>query len=369
MVNPDGTPDPLRGDHRGPRLPIELMEEVVADAWKDTATPLQRRRLYETLNKAHPSLGEIVDRVVIRFPVLSPIAGPEDSDMVLYAELMSRAWDRFACGTEERVAANANAAADEESLFRHSHIILESPVLDLAHDYAFMHTAFHSASELILRNSSSVTVRHVQPPRTVRRAARGYMSDSPPSDGVFRLLSTMGRLTHLHLDYDGDPGYGSEGSMWVGTPIPTVVFLRMRCYPCCGTPSPARAIGIHAPKCPRTGLAQPFPNLRELRLDAPLFVKLLDAPPSLTKLTIDAPPDVKPFCSIQGYNVGAGLRQGFMTAGAYPRANVVDGWTPKKTIVVRSGSQKPFGWQPAAEACAKYGILLVQDVVYGGGET
>ncbi|KAI0352203.1 hypothetical protein OH77DRAFT_1438750 [Trametes cingulata] len=362
-VSEDGIPDTLGGSI-GPHLPVELIEKIIAHSWKNTVgRPQDRRRLHEALTEAHPRLGDIVDRVAMRIPIYSPIARPGEPGTYLCMEVDRREQDQCAPGGPDWQAilesSHSGAYSMEKCVYRPTHVFLEAPLMDKATKSPLAHGAFHRGSKLVLQGCTSVTILHLTP-------SKGMVTVSPPDDSVFRLLSTVSRLTHLHLDYDGDSSCKYNGRIWVGVALPTVTFLRMRCYPCCGMPSSSSAQGMsrHHPRCARTGLAQPFPNLRELQLDDPLFLKLLDPPASLTKLTIDAPPDAKPFCSIQEYNVGAGLRHGFMTAGDCSQLVSAGSVAPKKTIVVRTGRKQPVGWQHAMQACAAFGVSLVHEVAY-----
>ncbi|KAI0370134.1 hypothetical protein BV20DRAFT_967170 [Pilatotrama ljubarskyi] len=162
----------------------------------------------------------------------------------------------------------------------------------------------------------------------------------------FPILCNIPHLTHLHLDYDITGASLVGSGVWTGITLPTVTFLRTRTYPCCGVSASTCTYGgtIHNQDCNSEGLERAFPNLRELHVDAPIFLEYFGTPRLLQSVTIDASPAMKLMCSIQGYNIWAALKQGFLApegrAGRRAPGSCNGG---EKTIVVRTGVTIPLG--------------------------
>lgn len=353
------------------RLPIELVEEIVADAWKLTSSANERQELYSLLKQAHSTLGDVIGRVAIRYVTFAmPLCSIEPSDGALYSDIF-REVERTP--QVDHSADQVPSTADHH--FRASHLRLDMTDVRRVTTFDGGIRVFENREGLlysILNSVSSITLASLLP--IAERDIRRLVGDSfilgtlTEMETVFSLLASLSRLTSLHLEYDVG-AHRARLDLWPMRPIAftALTFLRTRTCPCCGLPphtynAPFDGSRGHAAECARGAFARMFPRLRELQLDAPLFLRYLVVPPSLECITLDAPPPTKLFCSIQTYNVAAGLRRWME-----PRPEAGGGRDTRmrlERIVVRTGGVEPIGWRQAQEACDKYGVAFVREVYY-----
>ncbi|OJT05621.1 hypothetical protein TRAPUB_3544 [Trametes pubescens] len=336
---------PIRSSRQ---LPQEVVEEIFVEAWKATSDALERQDLYASLEAAHPALAEIIERVAVRFVMLETLGPSKRSDGALYSDILNK------IELLQHTAAGGEPPRTVAQRFGGSHVRMDAQrlllELDQVHRFEYSPTSLRP----ILNIVTSITLYSSTEQRRVGVA----------TEVVYRLLARLPHLTHLHLDFDmdherftlPDGSYHYGGGMPV--PLPSLTFLRTRTCPGCGWAS----MSSHAPECLRAAFAQIFPKLRELQLDTPIFLKYFDAPPTLECVTLNAPPPAKLFCSIQGYNVAAGLRRWME-----PRPEEARGRSRRvrlKKIVVHTGKEEPIGWQQAQEACDRFGVRFVREVLY-----
>ncbi|KAL1950881.1 hypothetical protein VTO73DRAFT_30 [Trametes versicolor] len=333
---------------RSRQLPLELVEEIFAEAWKSTTDATERQDLYALLETAHPALAEIIERVAIRFVMLETLGPSKRSDGALYSNILKK------IELSQHTEAGQEPPRTVAQRFAGAHVRMDAQRLLLELEQVYQFGYSRTSLRPILDVITSVTLYSSTEKRRVGVA----------TGAVYSLLASLPHLTHLHLDFDLDQERFSlpDGSHNFGgatpVPLPSLTFLRTRTCPGCGWASASS----HAPECLRAAFAQIFPKLRELQLDTPLFLKYVDAPPTLECVTLNAPPPAKLFCSIQGYNVAAGLRRWME-----PRPEEARGESRRvrlKKIVVHTGWEEPIGWKQAQEACDRFGVQFVRQVLY-----
>lgn len=354
------------------QLPIEIVEEIVAEAWKSTSSANERQQLYSSLEEALPTLEDVIGRVAVRYVTFAmPLHPTESSDGILYSDIF-REVERTQ-PEDDHPADQVPSTADQR--FRASHLRLDMTDVRRGTTTDCGIRVFENREGplySILNSVSSITLASLLPipERDIRRLVGDsfILGTLREMETVFSLLANLPRLTSLHLEYDVGVHRARLG---IGPMAPiaftALTFLRTRTCPCCGLPphtynAPFDGSRGHAAECARGAFARMFPRLRELQLDAPLFLQYLVVPPSLERITLDAPPPAKLFCSIQTYNVAAGLRRWME-----PRLEAGGGRTTRMRlgkIVVRTGADEPFGWRQAQEACEKHGVDFVREVCY-----
>ncbi|KAI0652756.1 hypothetical protein C8Q79DRAFT_923109 [Trametes meyenii] len=357
-------------------LPVEILEEIVAESWKTSASFDGLRQLYENLTKTNSVFKDIIARVALRFVVIPgldildyPKHGqrPGTGHLTFYRRLASLA--------EEKLVLSGDSTAHLVDPyyamvlpFWDSHLHFQGE-----HHWVFTHevlfgTEFFDLWRLVLGRIRSFTFS----PLSGEKPASPWEDNFASTHDLLSTLQIATRLTHLHLDYDRcDMFRGRDGSARQHVVLPSVTFVRTRSYLCCGAASPS----AHAPDCKRAGarVAETFPGLRELQLDAPLFLKYFaPTPRGLEVVRLDAGPPGDPLrYSVQGYNLGAGLKNGFLGAPQAGRAarrarGSQDAWA-RRTVIVRIGAEvEPLGWQQAESACVEFGVRLVKEVVFDG---
>lgn len=355
------------------RLPTEIVEEIVADAWMSSSSADERQHLYSSLKEAVPTLRDVIGRVAIRYVTFAmPLHSTEPLDGTLYSDIFREV---ESTQQDDHPADHAPSTADSDQRFRASHLRLDmtdarqGTTIDCGIRVFENH---EGPLYSILNSVSSITLASLLPipERDIRRLVGDsfILGTLREMETVFSLLADLPRLTSLYLGYD----VGAHRARLGKGPMPPIAFtaltfLRTRTCPCCGLPphtynAPYDGSRGHAAECARGALARMFPRLRELWLDAPLFLRYLVVPPSLESITLDAPPPAKLFCSIQTYNVAAGLRRWME-----PRQDAASGKAARmrlEKIVVRTGGVEPIGWRQAQEACDKYGVAFVREVYY-----
>ncbi|OJT05630.1 hypothetical protein TRAPUB_3553 [Trametes pubescens] len=355
-------------------LPIEIIEEIVAEAWKSTSSANERQKLYSLLKEADTTLADVIGRVAIRYITFAmPLRSAKPSGDALYSGIF-REMERTR-QVDDPVGLVPSTA---DQRFRASHLRLEITSVhstDMTSPNESGIGVFENRGGplySILDSVSTITLA-TQPYKSPREDDRGGLLFSFGAgilhgmETLFGLLGNLSRLTSLCLEYD----LGMHPARFHAGRMPPVVFaaltfLRTRTCPCCGLPALTYNVPLdrqgHAAECAQGALARMFPKLRELQLDAPLFLQYLVVPPTLESITLDSPPPKKLFCSIQTYNVAAGLRRWME-----PRQGAAGGRTTRmglKRIVVRTGRDEPIGWRPAQVACDKYGVAFVREVFY-----
>ncbi|KAI0654628.1 hypothetical protein C8Q70DRAFT_925263 [Cubamyces menziesii] len=141
-----------------------------------------------------------------------------------------------------------------------------------------------------------------------------------------------------------------------------VTYLRVHEYPRCVCHNYSRSSSHkHDSDCFSYHLPMLFPNLEHLHLDSPYILKCLETPPTLTKLTLEAPPihylpSLGHFSSLMGWNIVSAL-----ACGLFKRD---DRDFPRKKIVVNTGPTDPTGWRQALAACQEHGVELELRHVY-----
>ncbi|EIW63718.1 uncharacterized protein TRAVEDRAFT_67742 [Trametes versicolor FP-101664 SS1] len=353
------------------QLPIEIVEDIVAEAWKSASSANERQHLYSSLKQADPTLGDVIGRVAIRYVTLAmPLYSTEPSDHTLYSDIV-----REVEHTQPVDGPPDHAPSTADQHFRASHLRLDMTDVRGGTTTDCGIRVFEDRGGplySILNSVSSITLASLLPipERDIRRLVGDsfILGTLREMEIVFGLLADLPRLTSLYLEYD----VGVHSARLGKGPMPPIAFtaltfLRTRTCPCCGLPphtynAPYDGSRGHAAECARGAFARMFPRLRELWLDAPLFLRYLVVPPSLESITLDAPPPAKLFCSIQTYNVAAGLRRWME-----PRQDAASGEAARmrlEKIVVRTGGVEPIGWRQAQEACDKYGVAFVREVHY-----
>ncbi|KAI0674012.1 hypothetical protein C8Q78DRAFT_1076957 [Trametes maxima] len=339
-------------------LPVELLEVIVTESWKTSASFDELRQLYKTLTKAHSVFRHIVVRVALRFiviPGLEILDYPEHDETTndrptFHRLLTTLAEQKLALsghGTARR--ANSEARTSTHAMtppFWNAHLHLQGGYHWEFISEVLFGTKYFDLWRLLLGRVRSFTFS----PLPGERPAASSMHDFEIWDthDFLSVLQIATRLTHLHLDYDRCDSFRGRDDARQHVVLPSVTFVRTRSYLCCG----AASLSAHAPECRRARVAETFPGLRELQLDAPLFLKYFATPRGLEV----------------GYNVGAGLKNGFLSA---PRARARAGgasddaaWA-RRTVVVRVGAEaEPLGWSQAETACLQFGVRLVKDVVF-----
>ncbi|KAI0695742.1 hypothetical protein C8T65DRAFT_39999 [Cerioporus squamosus] len=119
--------------------------------------------------------------------------------------------------------------------------------------------------------------------------------------------------------------------------------------------------GSHRLDCFSHYLPTLFPDLRHLHLQTPYILKSLKLRPSVTLLTLEAPPvhylpKLGYFSSLMGWNIVSAVSAGLL------RRTHRD--APRKKIVVNCGPSKPPGWRRALLACETGGVDLEFRHVY-----
>lgn len=339
------------------QLPLETIEEIITEAWKATADASERLDLHSTLKAAHPTLGAVIDRVATRFIILASLRPTEPSDGVLYIDILRNLQRvHHAADVEPASEEHVRKAAER---FRWSHVRLDVETMRY-HDCNQLLKSQKTLLQPVYNVITSVTIGSVRSGERV----------GIPTETVLRFLGRLPCLTRLHLDFDEDQYRYEPRTIYLdqkGGPIvfSAVTYLRTRTCPGCGLSSSTYAGArdqMHASECFKNAFGRTFPNLRELQLDAPLFLKYLDAPRTLESVTISAPPTMKLFCSIQAYNVATGLRRWLEWREG---ESVSKGRRmPLKKVVVRTGKDEPIGWQQAREACERFGVEIVREVYF-----
>ncbi|OJT05622.1 hypothetical protein TRAPUB_3545 [Trametes pubescens] len=334
------------------QLPLEIIEEIVAEAWKATTSSQERQVIYSSFKAAHPALKEVINRVAVHFITLEWLGPARSTDLLIYGEVFD--WIKRAHSID--VIRYEDQLKTVFKRFQRSHLCFDLTQLLTSSDRSERPPVRDSRPVLRLLMAAVRSIRvRLGDPEVIWRNKRDVQSFVLPA------LVNLPDLTHLHLDfllerYGPCDGIAVEGPQPPPIVLPSLVFLRMRGYPTCIL----RPTKAHQPDCFAGSFARAFPKLRELQLDAPMFLKYLDVPPALESITICAPPS-KPFCSIQNCNVGAGLRR-WMEPKPGKEGRAIP--MRLKKIVVRTGVEEPSGWRQAQRACERFGIRFVREVVY-----
>ncbi|KAH9854497.1 hypothetical protein C2E23DRAFT_818997 [Lenzites betulinus] len=72
---------------------------------------------------------------------------------------------------------------------------------------------------------------------------------------------------------------------------------------------------------------------------------------------------MKPFCSVQGYNVSAALRR-WLRPGEDAQALAAEGPPALESIVVWTGKEEPVGLAEVASACESFGLAFAREIVH-----
>lgn len=145
-------------------------------------------------------------------------------------------------------------------------------------------------------------------------------------------------------------------------PMRGVTYLRIHEYPRCVCHNYHYASGhTHDVECFSYHLPSLFPDLTHIHLDTPYILKCLSTPPSVTRLTLEAPPihylaTIGHFSSLMGWNIVSAL-----ALGLFRRE---DPDAPRKKIVVNAGTKEPTGWTQALAACEAHDLELELRHVY-----
>ncbi|OCH94872.1 hypothetical protein OBBRIDRAFT_788870 [Obba rivulosa] len=165
---------------------------------------------------------------------------------------------------------------------------------------------------------------------------------------IFSLFSQLPLLRVVHFDWTPSASQSTEFKMPPRLQLPHIVYFRLSHYPAC--PQLGKCTqDVHEPACISRYLLRGFPKLRQLHLGHPVFLKFLDVPHSLEVLILDVAPN-PPFSSMMGWNIGAALNHGL-----FKRA---EDEQPRRRIVVNTGAEEPTGWLQAQQACSGHEILL-----------
>ncbi|KAI0714543.1 hypothetical protein C8Q76DRAFT_428183 [Earliella scabrosa] len=319
--------------HIAPRFPVETLRAIIGHLWRSDATTEERWALHATFAAAHPLLHEIFVSVAARVVYLTSHTEQE-------LELCRRISDHAAAYVRARGEDPGVSSPPDHLEFDISWVIIVDRVEDREQRWA---TCIQNMLPSALHCTSlTVTSAHV--------VYRDFIRDLP---------ELFPALTHLYLDLDDS--WNDAGSDHY-TPLPVfraLLFLRVKSFPPCFCQKAGRGLHDHDEDCLAPALAQTCPELRHLQIDTPFFLKLIEIPPTLDTLTIDAPPRVyilgrPPYSTIMGYNVSAALRRGSLRPPGRRR----------RTVVVQTGREDPYGYEFAREACAQYGIVLLKEVVY-----
>ncbi|KAI0353776.1 hypothetical protein OH77DRAFT_593784 [Trametes cingulata] len=141
-----------------------------------------------------------------------------------------------------------------------------------------------------------------------------------------------------------------------------VTYLRVHEYPRCICHNYHYSSGhTHDHECFSYHLPTLFPDLKHLHLDTPYILKCLSTPPSVTQLTLEAPPihylpSLGYFSSLMGWNIVSALSLGLFRRD--------DPDAPRKKIVVNAGNKEPAGWRQALAACQAHDVELELRHVY-----
>ncbi|EMD33321.1 hypothetical protein CERSUDRAFT_117942 [Gelatoporia subvermispora B] len=173
-------------------------------------------------------------------------------------------------------------------------------------------------------------------------------------DPVFALLKQLPHMRTLYLDWSQLFSRNMMFRLPIPWTLPHITYLRLSHYPpCAGIGQCSGA--LHAEACVSRYLLCGFPHLTHLHLETPIFLKFLRVPVSLEVLILDIPPS-PPFTSMLNWNIGAALNRGFFK-------RVSEGH--RRSIVVLTGLEEPSGWLQVQQVCAAHGILLRRNNVYG----
>ncbi len=323
-------------------LPLEIIEKILAEAWSQFASTNERWDLYKTLSAAHPSMHELFVTVAARHPCF--MFNASRRDILLYRETTDRAasFARARGGT----ASNGPASPPAE------HIRIDITLLAFSDDIGGLWRRrweeYVSDLQAVVPECSSITLLS-------RRLHDAQAAVCLP---VRSLSPSFPFIKRLYINYVL-PSLSVDPLM----PIPSVLFLRIKKYPACKC-GHLRHRQPHYSDCltPRR-LLHTFPNLQQLHLEQPSFLKLLDSPHSLHTITLEAPPTQRisgraPFSSLLEYNIPAALRRGFLQ---WPRREHA---VASPTIVVHTGLAEPLGFEQAQLACTQYDVALRREIVY-----
>lgn len=356
------------------------------------ATKKERWDLYHAIAASHPLLHETLLSVASRIVFLR--YGPSREDIELFRLVAAQAASASDSSTSD---VTADAAPDDSrarwrALLQHAHIHFDFTML-LHRDNPHGKLAKGASNPPALPSEEAAALR--EPAAGEEPAIQGahwesYLADVraavlsncpclsvtafcayqvPPFTActlLRRLAQLFPALTHLYLRFDWEYGQShTDAWLFSGGHFPAVRFLRLAAFPACGC-TPAGPV-THRQQCVGPRLLRLFPGVRHLHLDAPVFLKLLDPPHALETVTLEAPPKAyiagrEPYATIMDYNVAAALRRGFLRWPDRDR-DVSDGGGTK-TIVVRTGTVDPLGFEAAKAACEEYGIVLKKEVVY-----
>lgn len=383
-------------------LPVETVEQILEHAWKSTASAAERKALFTTFTAADSALLDLLTHIAMRLVILD-VSGFSTEDIDLYAQWSCRMTDA-ATGAESSCPKfdqyynleipTAALLAFRRDLFKNSHLRIE--VLTGASAQAHRHRpraiSCRDPATALRRTWGYVLTKltHVVPdaravtlaPAPARGTAWPVVEPTVPAL-VFPTLRAFPSLRSLHLAVFFE--VVRRGTQSAAPPaLPQVTALRLAQVPVCECPTATgtgtahrdwralRADG-HFECCLAATLLEGFPNLRRLHIENPVFLKTVRPPAGMETLVLDARPlseivGREACSSLVGYNVGAAVRRGFMSActggGGGESDGDGDGARGRRRIVVLAGVEEPCGWAGAKAACDEVGIELVRVVEY-----
>ncbi|KAH9942101.1 hypothetical protein B0H21DRAFT_525925 [Amylocystis lapponica] len=318
-----------------PRLPPELIEDIVQQAWV-TTDAAGRWPLYQAVSCVCQQWLDIMISASLRYIVLE---NPFDIEM--YRKLVSRY--SFARTLTQR--AHLRIDLDHRmDLFLHS-------------ESRWLSNGALAITQIVPDCKSMHVVLNVPQPLNSRDMAYS------PYHMLFTLLANFRSLQNLYLFWPFTY-IGRCASPPIA--IHTVTYLRIHEYPRC-TCSPVHtqqhllAQQPGALECFHYYLPTLFPNLRHIHFDKPCILKRLTHPRSLELVTLESPPchflpERGYFGSLVGWNIVSALLAGFLR-----REHKGD---PQRAIVINTGVDEPDGWQQALLACRESGVLLERRCIY-----
>ncbi|OSD02343.1 hypothetical protein PYCCODRAFT_1445227 [Trametes coccinea BRFM310] len=326
-------------------LPVELAHSILYQAWfslLEKEWP-DRWNLYRDFSLVSHSWREVMSSVAFRCVMIQTA-----KDFKVYQKLIKKRWGVDPSSkTVERVAPAAH------DFFRRSdlHIMLSdwtcqsSLGITFATDYARIPNYVPSSKHI------SVTIKEL--PSSDRnilpyRPLFDLLEQYPDTQDVY-LLWTYTHINRYLLPQNVE--------------VRGITYLRLHEHPRCVCHNTYHPAGHkHESQCFSYHLPSVFKDLQHLHLDTPYILKCLNIPPSVTQLTLEAPPiyylaSLGHFSSLMGWNIVSALSLGLFKPGDDSRAR-------RRKIVVNAGSSEPIGWKQVLAACEAHDVELELRHVY-----
>ncbi|KAI8969874.1 hypothetical protein BD414DRAFT_525684 [Trametes punicea] len=326
-----------------PVLPIELITYILYDGW---FSPLDRKwgerwNFYRRVSLVCRTWRDIMASIALRCVIIQT-----PQDFSVYRQLVKRRW-----GLSSGSTGVERAAPAARNFFQHSelHIVVSDWACPTSVGFRFVTDYVRIPCYIPTAKYISVVIKQL--PSNDRFVL--------PYRPLFEFLSQYTTTKELYL-------------LWTYTHIHRyilpndyvrgVTYLRIHEYPRCICHNYHYSDGHkHDPECFSYHLPKLFPDLKHLHLDTPYILKCLDIPPSVTKLTLEAPPlhylpSLGHFSSLMGWNIVSALSLGLFKPD---HANA-----PRKKIIVNAGPTSPAGWPQALAACTAHSVDLELRHVY-----